>query len=133
MLMENNLEKVITHLLHHDDVQIEVNGVEITVHVVDDASKIFLSSLIYKGDGYIPLSVRDCLKKEAPFTSNRLNIYPALHEKKFSVTLHFMGSVEYSPDSVGDLLNEFAFVANEWRAFLDEHDKNDLVHARHKL
>lgn len=52
-------------------------------------------------------------------------------EDNFSVSINYLGGLEHlNKRMFVDLLEEFSFLADEWSLFLDEHDKNDLVHVR---
>jgi hypothetical protein len=52
-----------------------------------------------------------------------------LSEESFQVTLRYTGSTDnLNTESFRVLLEEYAWLADEWRLLLDEQDRNDRVH-----
>lgn len=132
MLMEKEIKRLFDQLVHQDIAQVLMDGNDITIRILDNASKLSLSTPVYCGGNFIPISVRKSLKQN-PFKSSFVN--PSLHidEGKFQIDMRFVGHFEnMNSKRFIDLLEEFSFLAGEWRLFLDEHDKNDLVHVRVK-
>ncbi len=110
-----------------------VFGNPISVSVVDHGTKLFLASSVFEGGNYIPQSVRGCLIREAPFGSSYIKTFFKVDENHFSVSLHYVGSLDQLKDAeFRNLLEEFGYLTEEWRLYLDEHDKNDLVHIHAK-
>lgn len=130
MLLEKDLKKIFNQLLNEDSAQVCLGSAEVTIRLFDQSSKISLSSLVYHGGNFIPISVRKCVASKPAFSRNspiktNLNI----DEKRFQINLHYLGTVEnLNNKTFKDLLEEFGYIANEWRLSLDEHGKNDLVH-----
>lgn len=131
MIVEKELKKIFNQLVHADAAQISVGGFDIKIRVFDDASKIALSTLVYVGGNFIPKSVRTCITQKPPFHRSLLNTSLHINEEKFEIDLNYLGRLDnINKQSFIDLLEEFSWIAEEWRLFLDEHDKNDLVHVR---
>lgn len=136
MLMKKDIKKLYNQLIHQEIAQIALDGNEITIRVFEDASKLSFSTPVYLGGNFIPKSVRLCVNKHihTPFKSSLMDMLSlTIDENNFQVDLHYVGQLENLNDiRFVDLLEEFSFAADEWRLFLDEHDKNDLVHVRVK-
>jgi hypothetical protein len=133
MLVENDLKKLFQELAHHETAEISIGGVNMKIHVFDHASKIHLTSPVYFGGNYIPKSVRQCITQKAPFDELLIKTYLTIEEGAFQVFLHYIGGVEaLTRHQFKELLEHFSFLSDEWRLFLDKHDKNDLIHIRQK-
>lgn len=130
MLVEKEIKKLFQQLLQDDVVHINVGRSDITVRVFDHASKLSLSTPVYEGGNFIPKSVRVAsLSKVVPFARDDLKTYLSIDEQSYQVALNYLGRLEnFHNDSFKDLLEGFSGLADDWRLFLDEHDKNDLVH-----
>lgn len=133
MIIEKEFKNLL-HQLSKDNVAvINLGGSPVTVHLFDQASKFSLSTRVYLGGNFIPLSVRNCLTKSPPFLNGHLKCYLTVDENKFQIVLNYLGGVAHINKKMFiDLLEEFSWVADEWRLYLDEHDKNDLIHVRVK-
>ncbi len=117
-------------LINEESATISLGHSDVAVNVFDNASKIFLSSTVYFGGNFISKSVRNCLNKKPPFTShNGINTTFTVDEENFRVTINYLGGLEHLNKRMFiDLLEEFSQLADDWRLYLDEHDKHDLVH-----
>jgi len=130
MILEKDLNKVLNRLFYHEKIQIHSGGSDITVYLLDHNSKISLETSVYEGGNFIPMSVRQCLKGKTPFGGAWIQTDVVLDEVHFQVRLTYLGEVKISNmQSIKDLLEEFSWQADEWRLYLEEHDKHDLVHA----
>ncbi len=133
MIVEKELKKIFRQLLQEDIVKIDVDGFNITVRIFDQASKLSLSTPVYFGGNYIPKSVRNSLSKSVGFSSSHIKAFTSIDENNFQINLNYLGRLNVlNNESFRDLLEDFSGLASEWRNFLDEHDKNDLVHVRVK-
>lgn len=133
MIIEKELRKLLHRLIKDEIAQITLGGSDVCVHVYDNATKISLSSPVYFGGNFIPLSVRNCLTKKPLFERGHITTYLHLDETSRQISLNFVGSLEHLNKRMFiDLLEEFSWLADEWRLYLDEHDKNDLIHVRVK-
>ena len=132
MLIQKDLTKVFKQLFHDDIFQISFCGCEITVRVFDSASKLSLSSPVYYGGNFIPQSVR----KGALHKFNQRDLIRTslvMDEEKFQIDLNYLGNLEIlDQQQFFNILESFTFIANRWRNFLDEHDKNDLIYIKAK-
>lgn len=129
MIIEKELRKLLHRLIKDEIAQITLGGSEVLVHVYDNATKISLSSPVYFGGNFIPLSVRKCVTQTPSFEKGRIKTELKLDEQTCQISLKYVGGLEFlSKRNFVDLLEEFSWLADEWRLFLDEHDKNDLIH-----
>jgi hypothetical protein len=133
MIVEKELRKLLHQLVKEEIAQITLGGSEITVHVFDNSTKIFLSSSVYFGGNFIPKSVRASLTKKPAFGAGHLVTYLSVDEENFRISLNYLGGLEHlNKRMFVDMLEDFSWLADEWRLYLDEHDKNDLIHVRSK-
>lgn len=133
MIIEKELRKLLHRLIKEEVAQITLGASEVRVHVYDNATKISLSTPVYFGGNFIPLSVRKCLSQKPIFEKGHIKTYLFANEPHFQISLNYVGSLEYLNKRMFiDLLEEFSWLADEWRLYLDEHDKNDLIHVRVK-
>lgn len=114
-------------LRRQERLTINLHGEEIRLKL---GQKPFLSlsmnASVYKGTNYIPPSVRQALQKNAPFESPLPTSF-VISEEQFEVVLQ--SEVPLNPaESLNPALEEFALLSSEWREWLDQHDRNDLVH-----
>ncbi|EFB42069.1 hypothetical protein pah_c016o137 [Parachlamydia acanthamoebae str. Hall's coccus] len=99
----------------------------------DHISQISLLTQVYFGGNFIPKSVRRCLTGKAPFDDSALETFLTMDEGQFKIFLNYTGNIEnLSHRTFIDVLEEFSHQADEWKLFLDEHDKNDLVYSHVK-
>ena len=133
MLLEKDLQKLFHQLCHNDVAQVSLGNSEITVRVVDGASKLSLSTAVYSGSDFIPYSVRNCVLQKSTSRSHHIKTALRVDEENYKVSLNYLGSLEtLNHRALVDTLKEFSLLADEWRLVLDENDKNDLIHVRVK-
>jgi len=130
MIVEKEFRKLVHQLVKEEVAQIVLGHSEVTVHVLDHAAKISLSSVIYFGGNFIPKSVRKCLTQTPIFAKERpLKTSFTVDEENFQISLHYLGGLNHlNKRMFVDLLEEFSSLADDWRLYLDEHDKNDLIY-----
>jgi len=132
MIIEKDLKKLF-HQLDHDDIaHISLGSSDVTVRVFDGASRITLSTPVYHGGNFLPKSVRHCTSQKLTLL-NPIQIKTSLRidEENFRVILNYLGDLGgLTTIQFKDILEEFSYLAEEWRLHLDENDKNDLVHVR---
>lgn len=129
MLLQKELKKLFQQLVLQNVAHVEYEGVDIAVHVLDNNSKLSLSAEVYLGSNYIPKSVRVCIASKPPFVSDHIKTKLIVEEGNFRIILHYLGAMEdFNSKLFQDLLEEFCWLTREWRVYLDEHDKHDLVH-----
>jgi len=131
MIVEKDFRKLVHQLIKDEAAQIQLGGSDLTVHVLDNATKIFLSTPVYLGDNFIPKSVRASLSKKPSFEHEHVAGYLSVNEEHSSVALNYLGRLDHLKKRMFiDLLEDFSSLAEEWRLYLDENDKHDLIHVR---
>lgn len=131
MIVEKELRKLLHQLVKEDIAQINLGGTEITVHVFDQSTKLSLSSSVYFGGNFIPKSVRQSLSHKPIFEKGHINTFLSVDESNYRISLNYLGALNHlNKRMFVDLLEEFSCLSDEWRLYLDEHDKNDLIHVR---
>jgi hypothetical protein len=129
MIVEKEFRKLVHQLVKEEIAKIFLGNSEVTVHVIDNATKIALSSTVYFGGNFIPKSVRKCLSLTPAFEKGHIKTSLVVDEESFRVTLNYLGGLTHlNKRMFVDLLEEFSQLADEWRLYLDEHDKNDLIY-----
>lgn len=128
MIIEKDLKKLFQQLDHDDVAQVTLAGSDVLIRVFDDASKISLATTVYYGGNFIPKSVRNGISQKSPFNNISIKTSLAIDERQYLVNLNYLGHLEHlNNQNFTHLLEEFTRLAHAWRAYLDEHDKNDLV------
>lgn len=134
MITHNNeLHKLLNKLLKDKKIETDLFGFPLKVSIFDE-TKLSLSTVVFHGGNYIPKSIRNCLhKKEGPFLDSRIRTSLSIDEFQYLIKLNYFGKMDDMDfKELGDLLEEFCWIAEEWREFLDEHGRHDLVHVFHK-
>ncbi len=133
MIAQKELNKIFSHLRKNPLAQIELDGSLITIQFHQNEGKFSLHTTVYLGGNYIPSSVRHCLKYKPPFDSAGIRTYLSILEDKFEIVLNYVGSLEnLCGDHLRNILDEFGQLAEQWRNYLDDHDKKDIIHVRSK-
>lgn len=133
MLVVKELKKLFQQLLHDEVAHISVGGSDITVRTFDKATQVSLSTDVYFGGNFIPKSVRACVGKQPPFLKGAVKTFLTVDENQFRIYLTYLGRLDnMTNETFRLLLEDFSTLADEWRLYLDEHDKNDLIHVRVK-
>jgi hypothetical protein len=131
MIAQKEIKKLFHQLRENEYAQIELGGFNITIRCNPDESLFGLSTPVYLGGNFIPKSVRNCLSLKTPFKSDTIKTYLTVDENNFEIDLNFMGTLDnINGEKFKDVLEEFSWLADEWKLFLDDHDKNDYVHVR---
>ncbi len=128
------LRKLFEDLKKNEQSVLFLSEYDINVQIFIDSGKLLLTTPVYFGSNYIPGSVRNGIKKTPPFTKDRImRTSLKVDEKHFRIFLQYLGAVEvFNSEKFVHLIEDFHYLAEEWRIYLDEHDKNDLVHIRSK-
>lgn len=131
MIEEKQLKQIFRELVDHEWVQLTLEGNPVGIRIFDNASKLMLTAPVYVGSNYIPKSVRKSLSESVPFDTHHIRTYMHIIEDEYKIILHYLGRVEdLDRQNFHQLLEEFCTLAEEWRLYLDKHDKNDLIHIK---
>lgn len=134
MIVNKELKRLVKELIEQESAELTLSFAPINVRVCDNGSKLALATSIYEGGNYIPKSVRLGMEKKPSFHPNAIRTFLKVDEDHYQVSLHYLGPLGSINDfQLQELLEEFNGMADEWRLFLDERDKNDLIyiHAKH--
>lgn len=110
--------------------QIHLGSSNIEARLLDH-DQMSLSASVYEGGNFIPQSVRKCVGGKEPFEGwipTRL----VIEEQNYQVILTYTDSIQADPQIIKDLLEEFSWQAEEWRLYLEEHGRHDLIYVRSK-
>jgi hypothetical protein len=130
MLIEEDMQRLLDRLAKGDLIKVAIEGSDVIVRFIDD-SKVYLRASVYEGSNYIPSSVRQSLSYKMPLSNPSIRTFLTIDEQNFQINLNYLGQLSYlSSFEMKELLEEFSWVAEKWRLYLDEHDKNDLVYVR---
>ncbi len=133
MLIEKDIQQILSQLACGDSIQVPFDGSDITVRVFDESSKLSLTALVYDGGNYIPSSVRRCLSRKSPFFHPSILTFLTVDEKNFQIKLNYLGHAEtLNHHHFKELLEDFGLMAEKWRLYLDDHGKNDLIYVKVK-
>ena len=129
MVIEQEVKRLFQNLTTKSSSYITIGESQIYVSISDFGSVITLSTSVFEGGNYIPGSVRACIKKQPPFYSKMIATELLVSEEKFQITLHYKGPAQRIDRAMlKNILEEFAYLSDEWRLLLDEQDRNDHVH-----
>ena len=133
MLIEKDIQQILSQLAGGDSIRVPFDGSDITIRTIDETSKLSLTALVYDGGNYIPSSVRLCLSRKSPFFHPSILTFLTVDEQNFQIKLNYLGQAQsLTHHHFKELLEEFGLIAEKWRLYLDDHDKNDLVYVRVK-
>lgn len=128
MLVKDKVKQILNDLSLEEVSEIAFGNTNILIRLIEDGSKLFISTPVYLGGNYIPKSVRECLKRKAPFDSCHLKTCLKVDEENFQITLCYTGATAFlDQNNLTHLIEEFSHLAEEWHFYLDDHDKRDLV------
>lgn len=128
-----NFSELLDHLIEEESAEVDLYGIKIQLSLKEHLPFLSLSSVVYKGGNYIPKSVRGSLKEEEhPFESS-MPVTLSIDERQYQISLNYKASIEdLNTVNFKEILEEFCFLAEEWRSYLDEHDRHDLVYIHAK-
>jgi len=133
MIVTKELKKLFQQLLQNEHAHITVGATDITIRIFDKATLFSLATEVYFGGNFIPKSVRASAEKPATFARGGIKTFLTIDEKAFKIYLNYMGRLDnMNNEGFRLLLEDFSWLAEQWRLYLDKHDKNDLIHVRVK-
>lgn len=129
MLTISELKHLISELSIRKVTEISFAGSTITLKIENDGKDIRLSAPVYVGENYIPLGVREAIDKKVPFDEKIIQTALTVDEPRFAIFLEYRGDAHaIKPEVFGALMDEFGYLVDHWKEWLDERDKKDLVH-----
>lgn len=131
MIVEKYLKCFLHQLVEQEIAKITLGNSELLVQVFDNDTKISIQTTVYFGGNFIPKNVRLNLSKRPPFARDDFASTLSIDEENFRIVLNYVGGLEHlNKRMFVDLLEKFSWLGDEWRLYLDEHDKNDLIYVR---
>lgn len=110
---------------------IVVGRSEILVRMMDHGEKVKLTTPVYYGSNYIPARVRQAVSNKKLIRSELINFQLIVDEEKFEIFLQYIEDTHtLDLNRLNQDLEEFAWLADEWRLLLDQEDQNDRIHVR---
>jgi hypothetical protein len=133
MSSQTPIKDMISRLSHHRTVELSMNGFVIMTQLAPLGNVLSLRTVVYQGYDYIPPSVRLCLNSTFMGPISPLRVQLDLNEETFEIALAFSDPMrKITEEALLALLEEYTWLAEEWRRILDDHDKRDLVHVHPK-
>ena len=130
MVLEQDFANTIQELVKHEFATIQIGESAIQIHVLESTKKLSLATTVYRGENYIPQSVRQATLHQSPF-ARKIHTSLKLNETNFEIQLRYIGDLgTLSKKEFRLLLEDFAEIADEWRTYLDDHDQKDRIHVR---
>jgi hypothetical protein len=131
MLVQQEVQKLFHNLIHRESGIIVVGRSEILVRMIDHGEKVLFTTPVYYGSNYLPTKVRQAAANKNLIRSEFLNYSLSIDEEKFEVILRYCEEPHaLDVNRLKDDLEEFAWLADEWRLLLDQEDHNDRIHVR---
>ena len=132
MVQEQAFSQLLRELSSAEHSAIAIGESEVVLKVFDNKTKLSLMTPVYDGEGMIPSSVREAATHPIPSPTN---IHTSLRfdEAGGIIFLSYIGALErLSKDGFRDLLETFAYQADRWRHYLDEHDHREKARIRRR-
>ncbi len=129
MLIHSELKKIFHQLIKDHLAYVDFNHTKIAIKIVRDASLFSLNATVYIGENFIPKSVRKALHSHPSFIDRQIKTNFSIEESQFKIYLNYLGHLDYKDEEAFTaIVQEFSWLLEEWRLYLDEHDKHDLIH-----
>jgi hypothetical protein len=133
MNQEGKYKALLHEVKAKESTVVTIGGIPVSIQMLDKYSKLALSASVYEGGNYIPQSVRKCLTQKKMFPFATIKTFLRINEVDFNISLHYIGPADLENGyQLKDVIEEFTILADEWRLYLDEHDRHDLIHVRTK-
>jgi len=96
---------------------------------LDFGAKLHLSTLVYRGDKFIPLSVRQAATFHLETPYHLIHTWLTFDEELYQISLHHESDFsDVGIDELREIASEFEDAAFKWREIFEEKDRQDLVH-----
>lgn len=129
MIVQKELRRLLKELTDQESAELTLSFAPIRIRVCDHGSKLALATSVYEGGNYIPKSVRQGIVGRPPIHPSAIGTFLRIDEDHYQIYLNYLGPLGHLNDTqLQEILEEFNEIADEWRSYLDEHDKNDLIY-----
>jgi hypothetical protein len=121
---------VFKNLLKRQMTQFSIDGQTLSIEFGEHVNCYLITIPVYYGHNFIPKSVRQSVSETAPLVYEQgLQTYLKIDERKCQIHLCYLGSLEeLSLENIKEIIEEFLWIGEEWRSFLEEQGYQDLVH-----
>ncbi len=117
--VQDNFQEVIKNLINGNVIHLTFNSSDISMKYVEDASKLSLSTAVYTGENYIPVSVRHSLSEKFQVSRPTIKTYLTINEQAFQINLNYLGETEFlDHHKFKELIEEFGIIAEKWQYYL---------------
>jgi hypothetical protein len=125
MISDDQLTSIIQELAKNNFAFAAIEGMNVRLSFWHDGQTLHLATSVYHGENYIPPSVRKALGQNCIEPSHLFKASLSVDEENFLIFLETECSWEES--SVKETLYEFTWIADEWKRWLNEKGKEDLL------
>jgi len=133
MVIQKKINDITKCLSAGSPMYITVANSEIQLRSLENNKKIEFKTDVYKGENYIPKSVRNSVFGKSILKNSRMSSFLTIDEDNYLVYLNYVSNLDgINKTTFIDQVEEFSWQADEWRLYLDERDRDDLVHVRVK-
>jgi len=130
MLPESEIEEIVFQLFMNLETNIVVDGEHLSMSLSKDMKRLKLSTVIFRGDNFIPLSIRRALRAETIFNISLISTTFSIDEATHEISLTFTQNLDESGlEDFDEWLEDYFWIAREWRFILEKYGKEDLVFA----
>ncbi|MFT4552093.1 MAG: hypothetical protein ACI9S8_000715 [Chlamydiales bacterium] len=127
MINENQIDQIVEELIKKQYVECIINGELLVLRFSEGFNKLHITASVFDGGNYIPESVRRGVKAKSLFPRCNIQTFFTLDEKKFQVVLNFSTNMDEGFGEFSEWINDFIWIAKEWRFLLDRYGQEDLV------
>ncbi|MBS0637873.1 MAG: hypothetical protein JSS12_10205 [Verrucomicrobia bacterium] len=100
---------------------------------IDLGTKLHATTIVYRGDNYIPQSVRDAVRFHLETPYRQIHTWLTVDEELFQISLHHIGNLSnIGLEELQEIASEFEDAAFKWREIFEERDRQDLVHIHNR-
>ncbi len=129
MVVQQEVQKLLHSLVIRESSMITIGSSEILVRLINKGDKVLLTTPVYYGGNYIPQKVREAATERRLIQSELISAELVINQDKFEIYLEYSEDAKnLDIDRFKEDLEEFAWLADEWRLILDQEDYNDRLH-----
>lgn len=127
MITDEQIPSIMETLMNDGFMMVIIEGLNVRLRLWNDGQIVGLSTPVYCGENYIPPSVRGALKQPLAVKSDRYQASFKLDEKACCILLECQGTWAETAADLKLMLYEFTWFACEWKNWLNEKGKGDLL------
>jgi hypothetical protein len=129
MVLESDAQRLLSELLQLNTATIRLAGEEVSLCLFDNNTKLLLTTSIFRGGDYVPPSVRQACGLPLPqMPRGSIRTAIRIDESTATASLTYIGLIStINQQTFKPLLEEFGWLAREWRHYLDDKGRGDLI------